>query len=152
MSETTEQNGTAVDVSKLDPALLELLAAVDPAQLKDLKEKDDKRRQRLAEAAAERKRTNNRGKMPDGETDRNPAQAYLNSLGQLLRNWTTMYAKDPAQIVRRLNEQLIPSIIAASNTASTQMGAGMDARRGDYNEWHAVTEVEAPKAPASSTK
>lgn len=141
---TQDANGTGIPTAITDP---DQVAAFIEYQRKEKERKD-----KLAAAAAERKRQNNRGKMPDGTTDRNPAQAYLAGLAELLRNWTTSYAADPAQVVRRLNEQLIPSITAASNTASTQMGAGMDTRRADMREWHAVSVVPAPEAPKQSTK
>lgn len=156
MSENTPGNGTAgtptVDPTQLSPELLALLTAVDPEQLAALKKKDDERKAKLAAAAAERKRTNNRGKMPDGTTDRNAQQAYLNELSALLRNWVEMYVDDPSQLFRRLTETLIPSITAMSNTASTQMGAGMDTRRQDLREWRVANKAKAPAAQPSNTK
>ncbi len=145
MSEiTTNPNGTdATETMQVDADLLK--------QLLELKAKEDERKAKLAAAAAERKRTNARGKLPDGVTDRNPSQAYLASLGGVLVNWVEMYKKDPASLRRRLVEQLIPSIVAQSNTPSVQMGAGMDARRFEYLAWHLANEATAP-APQSATK
>jgi hypothetical protein len=132
------------------------MAQVDPdllAQLMALKTKEDERKAKVAAAAAERKRTNARGKMPDGTTDRNPQQAYLATLGALLKNWVEMYELDPASLRRRMQEQIIPSIVAQSNTPSVQMGAGMDARRFEYQEWLVTEKAKGPAStPANASK
>ena len=138
----TSTNGTT-EMASVDPELL--------AQLMALKTKEDEKKRKLAAAAAERKRTNARGKMPDGTTDRNPAQSYLATLGALLTNWIEMYEEDPASLRRRMVEQLVPSIVAQSNTPSIQMGAGMDARRFEFQAWHVAYKAKAPAAtPANA--
>jgi len=145
MSENQGNSTNGTEMATVDPELL--------AQLMALKTKEDERKAKVAAAAAERKRTNARGKMPDGTTDRNPGQAYLATLGALMKNWVEMYEEDPASLRRRMVEQLIPSIVAQSNTPSVQQGAGMDARRFEYQEWLVANKAKAPaNVPANASK
>jgi hypothetical protein len=127
MSETTNNsngNGTAT----LDADQMSAFLAYQ--------EKERIRKEKLAAAKEARQRTNNRGLNPDG-SERNATQAFLTTLGDLLVNWADAYAEDPDQLVRRLREQLIPSVNAVANTASTQMAGAQDQFRQLLNQYHA---------------
>jgi len=134
MSETTtSSNGTAT--ATLDPDQMAAFLAYQ--------EKERIRKEKLAAAAEARKRTNNRGLNPDG-TERNATQAFLAAIGALLDNWATSYAEDPEQLVRRIREQLIPSVNAVANTASTQMAGAQDQFRQLLNQYHAPAKASTP--------
>lgn len=135
--DTMAQNGTAT-------------AGMDADQLAAFlkwQEKEAIRKAKLEEAKEARKRTNNRGLNPDG-TERNATQAFLASVGALLANWATAYAEDPDQLVRRIREQLIPSVNAVANTASTQMAGAQDQFRQLLNQYHAPAKASTP-APSA---
>jgi len=136
MSETTTitQNGTA-DTAAMDTDQL--------AAFLKWQEKEAARKAKLEEAKEARKRTNNRGLNPDG-TERNATQAFLAAIGALLDNWATSYAEDPEQLVRRIREQLIPSVNAVANTASTQMAGAQDQFRQLLNQYHAPAKASTP--------
>lgn len=133
MSETTNNNGSGT--ATLDADQMSAFLA--------FQEKERIRKEKLAAAAAERKRTNNRGLNPDG-SERNATQAFLAAVGGLLDNWATAYAADPDQLVRRIREQLIPSVNAVSNTASTQMAGAQDQFRMLLNQYHAPAVASTP--------
>lgn len=145
MSENTNSsNGTAT----IDPAAL----AEDPnllAQLLELKAKDDARKAKLAAAAEARKRSNDRGKNADG-TDRSATQAFVVEAAALLANWAESYEEDPAQLVRRIREQLIPAFTAVGNTASTQMAGAQDQFRQLMKAYRAPAKATAPTGKDSS--
>jgi len=132
--DTIAQNGTT-DAAVMSP---EQLAAFQAWQAKEAV-----RKQRLEEAKEARKRTNNRGLNPDG-SERNATQAFLAAVGSLLDNWATSYAEDPDQLVRRIREQLIPSVNAVANTASTQMAGAQDQFRQLLNQYHAPAKASTP--------
>ena len=145
MSETTTQNGTPAgtdvntDVSQLDPELVKQLLA--------LKAKDDERKEKLAKAAAERKRTNARGTLPDGTTERNPVQAYLSALGALLSNWTEMYQDAPAEMIRRMNEAAHPEHRGHVQHAERPDGGG---RGHPQARLHVVARAAPGQAPGDA--
>ena len=140
MSENS--NGT---VATINPT-----AGMDADQLAAFlkwQEKEAIRKAKLEEAKEARKRTNNRGLNPDG-TERNATQAFLASVGGLLSNWADAYAADPEQLVRRIKEQLIPSVNAVANTASTQMAGAQDQFRQLLNQYHAPAKATTPAPTA----
>ena len=106
-------------------------------------QKEADRKAKLAAAAEQRKRANDRGKMADG-TDRNATQAFLASAAELLDNWASAYAQDPDQLVRRIREQLIPALNAVANTPSTTMAGAQDQFRHLMRGYHAPAKASTP--------
>lgn len=140
MSENTA-NGNGNATATLDPDQMAAFLAYQ--------EKERVRKEKLAQAAEARKRTNNRGLNADG-SERNATQAFLMSVGELLSNWTVTYASDPDQLVRRINEQLIPSVTAVANTPSTLMAGAQDQFRMLLGQYHAP-HVATAAAPTSKS-
>jgi hypothetical protein len=142
MSESTNPNASAngTATAMLDQAQMDAFLA--------FQEKERIRKEKAEAAKAERKRSNNRGVNVDG-TERNATQAFLATAAALLSNWAEAYAEDPAQLVRRINEQLVPSLNAVANTGSTQMAGAQDQFRSLLENYRAPAKASAPAPTAT---
>jgi hypothetical protein len=149
MSENTAQTITTADgtTATLDGELLKQLLA--------LKAKDDERVAKANKAKEDRKRTNARGTMPDGVTERNATQALYAAAGAVVQNWVESYREDPAQALVRMETQLVPMLVGLSNTPSISMAGAQDGKRHEMGAWyapHAATQENKPAETAKSSK
>lgn len=118
------------------------------AHLLKLAEKERERQAKAEEAKEARKRANNRPVGPDGK-EMSASAGFVTVAAQLISEWARIYAKDPAQFMRKVRDQVVPIMVTVGNTPSIVAGPTYDGNRKTLQAFMpepGTRPVDAPKS------